>query len=92
MDFAYSPRVEDIAPAACAISWTNMCFRGAMGLSQDLPLANRWTLGRALRLADWPEEVHLQSIARLEIKQARGQDGRTRFYFTPPERTRGGIS
>jgi len=50
-----------------------------MGLSQDSPLANGWTLGRALRLADWPDEVHLQSVARTEIKQAREQDGRTRF-------------
>jgi len=61
---------------------------GAMGLSPDLPLADLWTLGRALRLADGPDEVHLQAVARMEIKQAREQFGRTRIYFTPPEQTK----
>ena len=58
---------------------------GAMGLSPDLPLANLWTLGRALRLADGPDEVHLQAVARMEIRQTRERFGRTRIYFTPPE-------
>jgi len=50
-----------------------------------LPLANLWTLGRALRLADGPDEVHLQAVARMEIRQTRERFGRTRIYFTPPE-------
>ncbi|TDN69500.1 acyl-CoA dehydrogenase family protein [Paraburkholderia sp. BL10I2N1] len=41
---------------------------GAMGLSPDTPLADSWTWGRALKFADGPDEVHLQSIARMEIK------------------------
>ncbi len=58
---------------------------GGMGLSPDSPLPNLWTLGRALRLADGPDEVHMQSIARMEIKQTGEQFGRTRSYFTPPD-------
>ena len=60
---------------------------GAMGLTPDSPLADLWTLGRALRLADGPDEVHLRTLARMEIKAAREQFGRTQPYMTPPERT-----
>jgi acyl-CoA dehydrogenase len=42
---------------------------GAMGLSPDTPLADHWTGARSLRFADGPDEVHLQSIARMEIKE-----------------------
>ena len=41
---------------------------GAMGLSPDTPLADLYTAGRALRFADGPDEVHLQTIARLEAR------------------------
>ena len=59
---------------------------GAMGLSPDSPLANLWTLGRVLRVADGPDEVHLRTLARLEIKEAREKFGRTQSYLSPPER------
>ena len=42
---------------------------GAMGLSPDTPLADLYTAGRALRFADGPDEVHLQTIARLEARE-----------------------
>lgn len=41
---------------------------GGGGVSQDLPLAQFWIYGRSLRLADGPDEVHLESIARMELK------------------------
>jgi acyl-CoA dehydrogenase len=41
---------------------------GGAGVSQDLPLAQFWTYARALRLADGPDEVHLESIAKMELK------------------------
>ena len=44
---------------------------GAMGVSPDTPLADLYTAGRVLRFADGPDEVHLQTIARLEIKESR---------------------
>ncbi len=58
---------------------------GAMGLSPDTPLAYFWTWGRALQLLDGPDEVHLRSVARHELAQARDQRGATAAYFTLPE-------
>ena len=71
---------------------TTVCDRamqvfGAMGLTPDTPLANHYTWGRCLRYADGPDEVHLQSIARLEIKKSKETLGATAAYLTPPERT-----
>lgn len=43
---------------------------GAKGLTQDTPLADIWTQGRILQYADGPDEVHLRSIARHEVKGA----------------------
>ena len=58
---------------------------GAMGLSPDTPLAYFWTWGRALQLLDGPDEVHLRSVARHELAQARDHRGATAAYFTLPE-------
>lgn len=41
---------------------------GGAGVSQDFPLANFWIYARSLRLADGPDEVHLESIAKMELK------------------------
>jgi len=40
---------------------------GALGVSDDTPLARMWRDGRMLRLADGPDEVHKQTIARREL-------------------------
>ncbi len=42
---------------------------GAMGVSQDTPLARMSAGARVLRIADGPDEVHLRSIARREINK-----------------------
>ncbi len=42
-------------------------MHGGGGLSDDFPLAAAWTVARALRLADGPDEVHRGVIARLEL-------------------------
>jgi acyl-CoA dehydrogenase len=42
---------------------------GAMGLSNDTPLAYLWTWGRALRFIDGPDEVHLRNVARAELRR-----------------------
>ncbi len=44
---------------------------GAMGVCQDTFLAAAWSNQRTVRLADGPDEVHLDQIARLELKKYR---------------------
>lgn len=61
---------------------------GAMGLSPDTPLAWLWTWGRALRFMDGPDEVHLRTVARAELQQARERGGAAAAYFTTPEQMR----
>jgi len=46
-----------------------MQTHGAMGVSQDTPLARMFAWIRALRFADGPDEVHRQSIARRELRR-----------------------
>jgi acyl-CoA dehydrogenase len=42
---------------------------GALGVSDDTPVAAMWRHGRALRIADGPDEVHKSVIARRELKR-----------------------
>lgn len=48
---------------------------GAMGVCQDSFLASAWANVRTLRLADGPDEVHLDSIAKLELRRQRANRG-----------------
>ncbi|MEL6986365.1 MAG: acyl-CoA dehydrogenase family protein [Bacteroidota bacterium] len=41
---------------------------GGMGVCQDTPLADFWTYGRTIRLADGPDEVHMYQLGRNLIK------------------------
>ena len=45
---------------------------GGKGVSSDTWLADAWAHIRTLRLADGPDEVHLETIARLELKKQAG--------------------
>lgn len=42
---------------------------GGAGVTTDFPLAKYWTEARALRIADGPDEVHLETIAKGELKK-----------------------
>jgi acyl-CoA dehydrogenase len=42
---------------------------GAAGVSDDVFLARAWAGARALRFADGPDEVHLEAIAKHELKK-----------------------
>jgi acyl-CoA dehydrogenase len=44
---------------------------GGAGVCQDTPLPSFWIAARSLRIADGPDEVHLESIAKQEIAKAR---------------------
>ena len=44
-----------------------MQIHGGAGLSDDEPFGAMWTMARALRIADGPDEVHRGVIARIEL-------------------------
>ncbi len=44
---------------------------GGAGVSGDFFLARAWANARTLRLADGPDEVHMESVARMELKRQR---------------------
>lgn len=48
---------------------------GAGGVSNDFPLAKLWAGQRTLRLADGPDEVHRNAIAKLELARHAGKTG-----------------
>ena len=48
------------------LDWAIQAY-GAAGVSDDFPLANQWAGNRTLRLADGPDEVHRNAIAKLEL-------------------------
>jgi acyl-CoA dehydrogenase len=43
---------------------------GGSGVSQDTFLAGAWASVRTLRLADGPDEVHTESVAKLELRKS----------------------
>jgi acyl-CoA dehydrogenase len=43
---------------------------GGAGVSQDTFLASSWAAIRTLRLADGPDEVHIESVAKLELAKS----------------------
>jgi acyl-CoA dehydrogenase len=48
-----------------------MQVHGALGMSDDVPLALMWRQGRWLRIADGPDEVHKMVIALRERKRSK---------------------
>ena len=47
---------------------------GGAGVSGDFPLAAMWASARTLRLADGPDEVHAEAVARMELKRYGARD------------------
>jgi len=48
---------------------------GGAGVSQDTFLAGSWAMVRTLRLADGPDEVHVESIAKWELAKNKNAEG-----------------
>ena len=64
-------QIKAVAPTmACEMLDWAMQVHGGAGVSNDTPLAHLYAAARALRLADGPDEVHLESIAKLELREA----------------------
>ncbi|MCW5960056.1 MAG: acyl-CoA dehydrogenase family protein [Pyrinomonadaceae bacterium] len=61
--------IKAIVPAmALKIIDRAIQIHGGAGVCEDLPLANFWIVARMLRIADGPDEVHLESIAKMELR------------------------
>jgi len=56
------------ARTACKIVDRAIQVYGAEGLSQDTLLAHCYAMVRSLRIADGPDEVHLETVCKEEIK------------------------
>ena len=62
--------IKVVAPnMALAVIDRAVQAHGAGGLSDDFGLAAGYALARTLRLADGPDEVHLEAIAKLELRK-----------------------
>ena len=67
--------IKIVAPRmACRILDRAIQAFGGAGVSQDTPLAEAYAGQRTLRLADGPDEVHLLSLARQELRSQRAAD------------------
>ena len=66
--------IKVVAPnMACkVIDWAIQAHGGA-GVHSDLPLAFMYTAARSLRLADGPDEVHRESVAKMELRAQRAR-------------------
>ncbi|KAM4606336.1 acyl-CoA dehydrogenase family member 11 isoform 2-T2 [Polymixia lowei] len=53
---------------ACKVVDHAIQVYGGAGVSGDFPLAQMYAYARTLRIADGPDEVHLSSLARLELR------------------------
>ena len=62
--------IKAVAPTmACKVIDRAIQVFGAKGVCQDTFLASAYAKARTLRLADGPDEVHLGTIAKLEMSQ-----------------------
>lgn len=65
--------VVQVAAPNMALKVLDMAMQvhGGAGLSSDTVLAHLWATARTLRIADGPDEVHLGTIAKLELRKAK---------------------
>jgi acyl-CoA dehydrogenase len=62
--------IKVVAPNACLrVLDRAIQAHGGAGVSQDTFLAGAWANVRTLRLADGPDEVHTEAIAKLELRK-----------------------
>ena len=60
--------IKVVAPnVALAVLDRAVQAHGGAGVSGDFPLAAMWANARTLRIADGPDEVHAEAVARMEL-------------------------
>lgn len=61
--------IKVVAPRmACDVIDRAIQVHGGMGLADDVPLASMYAQARAMRIFDGPDEVHIRTVARRELK------------------------
>ena len=67
---AHISQIKVVAPqVALKVVDEAMQMFGAMGISQDTPLAGMWMALRTLRFADGPDAVHRAQVAKAELRK-----------------------
>jgi acyl-CoA dehydrogenase len=75
--------IKIVAPQmACQIIDWAIQAHGGGGVSQDFPLAYAYAHQRTLRLADGPDEVHRNSLAKLELAKQLAMPGEMHMPIT----------
>jgi acyl-CoA dehydrogenase len=74
--------IKIVAPKmTCKVADSAMQLLGGKGVSNDTPLAQFYTGARALRLADGPDEVHLDHLGKMLIREFNKMDKFETSYF-----------
>ncbi|MER5420637.1 acyl-CoA dehydrogenase family protein [Streptosporangium roseum] len=61
--------IKVVAPRmACEVIDRAIQVHGGMGVCDDVPLAMMYAQARAMRIFDGPDEVHIRTVARRELK------------------------
>ncbi|HEX4732456.1 MAG TPA: acyl-CoA dehydrogenase family protein [Solirubrobacterales bacterium] len=68
--------IKVVAPrVAESVLDTAIQIHGGLGVTDDTLLARMWASARILRIADGPDEVHVRSVAREELRRRRAARG-----------------
>ena len=74
--------IKVVAPnVACQVVDRAIQVHGAGGMSQDFHLAAAYAHSRTLRMADGPDEVHRETVAKIELKKHQGANAGPRDSF-----------
>ena len=57
------------ANMACRVVDRAIQLHGGLGVCQDSPLAHWFAGARSLRIADGPDIVHMETVAKMELKE-----------------------
>jgi acyl-CoA dehydrogenase len=80
-------QIKAVAPkVACDVIDRAIQVHGAAGVSDDTPLARLYSWHRAMRIFDGPDEVHMRTVARVEIGREKSAFAAATTADEPPRR------